>query len=241
MYVPRVSLDDSVRRFHRWPTTDELLTAVLKWKKEGVMKQSRRLLYAIVISAVLSITARSMAQHMPRSPQPDEKPMPKESSGGTFSVVVETLTLIYKVGDAIYGWAANCRDGGYCDQKVQDFPLVMENGRKVSHLPTDWKVGDCIVKAGATIEFDPNGTVRFRAVGHTTGTLSGDVWHQHFKGRDSNDAIVYQDKQQFRIPQRNNLPECNRPGLCATSVDETQNYDAGIFDRLIKIRWEAGC
>jgi hypothetical protein len=206
------------------------------------MKKSSRRLCAIVIIAMLTITVSAAPQHMPRSPEPGHNsPMPKEVSGSTFGLDVGTLTTIYSIGEAIYKWAANCRDGGYCTQKVNDFPLVMENGRKVSHLPVDWKVGDCIVKSGASIEFDRNGTVHFRGVGYTTSTWSGDVWHQHFKGRDSNGAVIYQDQQQFRIPARDNLPECNRPGSCATFVDENQNYDPGMFDRLTTIRWEAGC
>jgi len=196
----------------------------------------------MTVFAVLSNTSRPMAQHMPRAPEAGEpNPMPGEGKGDSFNLSWGWLIWVYKAGEFVYEQAKNCRDGGDCEEKVNEFPLVIENGKKVSHLPVDWNVGDCVLKSGATIEFDRNGTVHFRASGHTTGTLSGDVWHQHFKVKDADGRVVYQNQQQFRVPDHDDLHECNRPGTCADLADETQNYDAGTFDALGTIIWEAGC
>ena len=129
----------------------------------------------------------------------------------------------------------------YTKKHTPYFDLYDEGERKVSELPVDWKVGSCIMRRGARIEFNRNGTVHFRGEACTTGSISGDVWHGFYDVADDRGVRIYRNRDQFRMPTNKNLPKCRGDRTGNAWVDTRQPFDPETFDAMSQISWEGGC
>jgi hypothetical protein len=122
------------------------------------------------------------------------------------------------------------------------FPFQLDGaGNQVVTLSTDWKVGDCHLAAGTTIQFRTRGSIEFFGEVHTTHPqfLVGDTWHNTFRIRSILNCTirVLPDNDTFQ----HDLDNMQDKQVHYFNFSSFLAFDATLLPAFHHLEWTADC
>jgi hypothetical protein len=108
---------------------------------------------------------------------------------------------------------------------------------KFHTLSEPMAVGDCLIRAGATVTFYPNGAVTFKGQTHTNSPT--DLWHQRFMFRNADGALLHTGPSIFPMMLNFDGPEMSDTNYHAWTANGA--VPTWVFNQLVFIDWGAEC